>query len=79
MTTIIVDAGLLAKLHNLKEPLQLCTESGKVLARVSPVLDPEEYGPLEPQISLEEANRRIASNERRYTTAEVLAILEKLP
>lgn len=79
MTRIVVDDVLLAKLQNLREPLQLCDPTGKVLANVSPTLDPEEYGPLEPQISREEANRRLSSSERRYTTAEVIAYLEQLP
>jgi len=77
MTRIILDDAMKAKLHNLTEPLELCDPTGRVLARVVPRYDPEEYD-LEPKISQEEIERRSASNEPTYTTAEVLAYLEKL-
>jgi hypothetical protein len=48
------------------------------LGRFIPALDPSQYEPLQPQISDEELQRRRNSNEKRYTTAEVLAYLEKL-
>ena len=78
MTRIIVDTAMQRKLHNLTEPLELCNESGKVLARVTPVLDLSQYEPLEPQVSEGELLRRAQSEGKTYTTAEVLAYLEKL-
>ena len=36
MTRIICDAALREKLHDLATPLELCDESGHVLARVVP-------------------------------------------
>jgi hypothetical protein len=78
MTRIVVDVALRSKLQNLTEPLELCDESGRVLARVTPTRDLSEYEPLEPQISDEELVRRSQSNEKTFTTAEVLAYLEKL-
>lgn len=78
MTRVILDAGLRQKLKNFTETLEICDESGKVQARLIPYLDPKEYGPLEPQVSDEELIRRSQSNEPTYTTAEVLAYLEKL-
>ncbi|HET6878539.1 MAG TPA: hypothetical protein VFI31_00105 [Pirellulales bacterium] len=78
MTRIVVDALLREKLQDLAGPLELCDDAGKVLARVMPVYDPEEYGPLDPPISEEELDRRSKSNERRYTTDEVLRHLEQL-
>jgi hypothetical protein len=78
MTRIVVDELLRSKLHNLSEPLELCDESGRVLARLTPQLDLSKYGPLLPQVSDEELDRRERANEKRYTTAEVLAYLEKL-
>jgi hypothetical protein len=77
MTRVIVDETLRNKLHNLSEPLELCDESGRVLARLTPLLDPSRYN-LEPQISQEEMRQRKQSKEKTYTTAEVLAHLEKL-
>jgi hypothetical protein len=78
MTKITVDAALLSKLNNLTEPLELCDEAGHVLAKVRPVYDPALYGPLEPQVSNEELDRRFKS-DKWYTTAEVLEHLRKLP
>jgi hypothetical protein len=78
MTRVIVDEVLRSKLHNLSQPLELCDESGRVLGRVFPTLDLSQYEPWEPQVSEEELDRREQANEKRYTTAEVLAYLEKL-
>jgi hypothetical protein len=78
MTRITLDADLRSKLLNLTQPLELCDESGRVLARVLPAIDPSMYEGLEPQISEEELQRRLQNKGRTYTTAEVLAYLEKL-
>ena len=77
MTRLIVDATLPAKLHALTSPAELCDPDGRVLGRFFPVLNPAEYN-LEPDISEEEFQRRLQANEKTYTTAEVLAYLEKL-
>ncbi len=77
MTRIVVDEALRTRFHNFAEPFELCDDSGRVLARVIPQLDPAEYN-LEPEISQEEIRRRRQSNERTYSTAEVLARLERL-
>jgi hypothetical protein len=93
MTRIILDAGLRQKLNNLREPLELCDESGRVLGRFTPALElcdesgrvlGQLYPPLEssptngtePHLSEEELQRR--EQEPEYSTAEVLAYLEKL-
>lgn len=78
MTRVILDAALRSKLHDLAEPVELCDESGRVVGRVIPVPEDAEEGPFEPQISEEEIKRRINSDEKRYTTAEVIAYLESL-
>ena len=76
MTRIVIDAELRKKLLDLKEPLELTDEEGKLLGQFTPAFDPSEWEPLEPQISEEELQRRENSNERRYTTAEVLSFLQ---
>ncbi len=63
-------------MHELSEPLDLCDESGRVLARVSPTIDLSQYEAWEPPISPAELQRREQSGERRYTIAEVLAHLK---
>jgi len=77
MTQVIVDEMLRSKLYNLSRPLELCDESGQILARVFPMLDLSQYEPLEPQISREEMQRRKQS-DKWYTTDEVLAHLKRL-
>jgi hypothetical protein len=74
MTRVVLDASLREKLHQLIQPLELCDEDGKVLARLTPVYSASEYGPLEPQISDEEIQRRIKS-DKWHTTAQVLTHL----
>ncbi|HWE35966.1 MAG TPA: hypothetical protein VG406_05280 [Isosphaeraceae bacterium] len=78
MTRILVDRVLRDKLRDLKEPLELCDESGRVLAQVVPATGVSEYEPCEPPVPNEELLRRARSTGRRYTTAEVLAYLESL-
>jgi hypothetical protein len=78
MTRITLDATLRNKLLDLTQPLELCDESGRVLAHLVPKIDPSLYEGLEPQISREELERRKQNKGKTYTTAEVLAHLEKL-
>jgi hypothetical protein len=76
MTRLIVDADLPDKLPDLVEPVELCDASGRVFGRYFPQVDPAVFQ-LEPRITPEELERRRRSNEQTYTTAEVLAHLEK--
>jgi hypothetical protein len=79
MTRIMVDDLLRGKLHNFKQALEFCDESGAVLARLVPVLGPAEYEGAEPRVSKEELERRKQEKGgKTYSTAEVLAYLEKL-
>jgi hypothetical protein len=77
MNKVVLDPATRDKLHNLKEPLELCDESGRVLARLLPTLDLSQYECIEPPITEEELRRRESSKEW-YTTKEVLDYLEKL-
>ena len=77
MTKLIVDATLPEKLPGLIYPVELCDANGRILGRYFPELDPAEFD-LEPQISEEELRRRAQSDEKTYTTAEVLEYLRKL-
>lgn len=78
MTKITLDSDMRNKLLDLTQPLELCDESGRVLARLLPTLDPSKYDDLEPRISQAELQRRKQNKGKAYTTAEVLAHLEKL-
>ena len=77
MTRVIIDAALRNKLNNLTEPLELCDESGQVVARVVPAVDLSQFELWEPAISEEELQRREQS-EKWYSTAEVLRHLQSL-
>lgn len=77
MTRIILDEAMRAKLQNLKEPLELCDESGRALARVLPIIDLTGYDLTEPPISEEEL-QRIERSDKWYTTNEVLERLSRM-
>jgi hypothetical protein len=77
MTQIIIDKEWRSKLHDLTEPLELCDETGKLLARLFPVLDESLYEKWEPATSKEELDR--IRKEPDYSTEELLAHLKSLP
>lgn len=80
MTQISIDPGTSAKLLTLKAPAVLCDPTtGRVLGRFIPEFDPSEWELVSGGASEEELDRREASNERRFTTVEVLSHLENLP
>jgi hypothetical protein len=85
MKKVVVDAVLRKKLLTITEPVELCDESGKVLGHFLPTIDLSvdeidlsEFALDRPLASDEELERRSQSNEKIYTTAEVLAYHEKL-
>jgi hypothetical protein len=78
MTQFFLDANVSGQLHNLTHPVELCDPSGRILGEFVPRIDMSEWEPVSPAASEEELDRREQSNEKRYTTAEVLAYLEKL-
>ncbi len=72
MTQIIVDANLASKLHDLRQVTELCDPAGRVVGKFVPLIDLSKRKPLSPVVTEEELDRRERSNEKRYTTAEVL-------
>lgn len=78
MTQIILDTSVSCRLNDLTHSVELCDSSGRVLGRFVPRIDMSEWEPLSPAASEEELDRREKAGEKRYTTAEVLAYLEKL-
>ncbi len=78
MTQVILDASASSKLTEISHPVELCDPSGRVLGRFVPLLDLSLWEPLSPDISEEDLEQRAQSKEQRYSTAEVLAHLEKL-
>jgi hypothetical protein len=78
MSKIVVESALRKEFQKVYYPVEVCDETGHVIGRFYPSLDLSEYELISPEISDEEMERRLNSNEKRYTTAEVLAFLEKL-
>jgi hypothetical protein len=78
VTQIILDANLTTRLNELGQSAELCDPSGQVIGRFVPRIDLSQWEPITPEVSEEELDRREQANEKRYTTAEVLAHLEKL-
>jgi hypothetical protein len=76
MTKIIVDETLRSKLHNLRQPLEFCDESGRVLGNFLPAPDLSDFEPCDPEISEEELRQREESSDW-YTIQEVLARLQQ--
>lgn len=78
MTQIILDAVLRSKLFDLRQPLDLCDESGKIIAHVIPAIDPADYEPVPPPELSQEELRTIEQSSRWYTSEQVLKHLESL-
>jgi len=78
MTQIKLDATLASKLQKLDCEAQLCDPSGNVVGRFVPLIDLSMWEPVTPGVSEEELDRREQSNEKHYTTDEVLKHLESL-
>lgn len=78
MTRLVLDSATLEKLLYLAEPLGLCDDSGSRRAVLIPVYDPDEFGPLQPQVSDDKLRRRENSTEPRYSIEEVLRHLDQL-
>jgi hypothetical protein len=76
MTRVTVDSDLRTRLLDLREPLVLCDESGKVIGEVTPLQNCLPPGYVEPPLSEEEWKRRQEGPD--YSIDEVIAKLEQL-
>jgi hypothetical protein len=80
MRKVLIDELLLSKLNGLTEVVELCDESGKIVATVvpcSPKYNPEQWDLCEPPPMTPEELERIR-DEPEFTTEEVLDYLRKL-
>ena len=71
MTRITLDPNLRHNLPDLSQPFAVCDEAGNLVGRFIPAS-------MEPPLSRDEIERRKQNKGKTYTTAEVLAHLEKL-
>jgi hypothetical protein len=77
MSHVTLDSSAASQLNQVTESVEVRDPSGRVIGRFVPLIDKSEWEPLSSEISEEELDRRERSNEKTYTTAEVLAYLEK--
>lgn len=74
---VVVDEQMRAKLAKVDEPAMICTSDGTVLGYFTP--SPPQKLNLQPQISVEELERRRAdTTSPTYTTEEVIQYLRGL-
>ncbi len=81
MTRVTVDAELKRKLLNCTTPLELCDESGIILAKLAPCTpetDPNDWIDLTPEVTDEEIQREIESGEATHSTEELIAEIKKM-
>lgn len=77
MTQIMLDATATSRLCRVKEPVEICDPEGHIIGQFIPLTNMSDWEPVSPDVSEDELERRSKSDEKRYTTAEVLARLEK--
>jgi hypothetical protein len=71
MPKVVIDAHLAEQLRQATGPVLLCDEAGKVVGQFAP----PSWDSLTPGVDEAELQQRFASDERRYSTAEVLELL----
>lgn len=76
MTRVVLDESLQSVFLGFSTPLEVCDSSGRVVGKFVPSVDYEAVERVRPFISEEELDRR--NQSRSFSTAEVLARLEKL-
>ncbi|HPM85037.1 MAG TPA: hypothetical protein PLF81_30245 [Candidatus Anammoximicrobium sp.] len=75
MTRFVIDQATKARLRDLREPLEICSESGDVLGYFTPAIEPAMYEGVVSPNSLEELARRSREGGGRRL-ADILRDLE---
>ena len=78
MSQIVLDSSSLAKLRAVTQPVEICDPSGRVWGRFLPQFDLSEWEIIGQELTQEELRTIERSNQKRYTTSEVIAHLEGL-
>jgi len=81
MVRITVDDELRKKFFNFTEDIELCDETGRVVARLQSVTHgaaSAQWEPLTPEPDRQEIERRLQKNEPTYSTEEVVSHLRSL-
>lgn len=77
MNQIVIDNETKSRLGDCENPVELCDESGRVLARLTPVYTMDDALACAPPMTEEEL-QNIENGGKWYTTEEVLNHLENL-
>jgi hypothetical protein len=75
MSKLTLPAAIRGQFERLHEPTDLVDEDGRAIGRFVPQSELER---LTRPVSEDELRRRLAANEKRYSTAEVIRHLESL-
>lgn len=76
MPRVILNESLRSIFMGFTTPLEVCDSNGRIVGRFLPAVDYKALERARPPVSEEELDRR--SQSRSFSTAEVLARLEKL-
>lgn len=77
MTRVTLDNETVGKLHDLRENLEVCDASGRLLGYFVPTEDTAMYAEVDARVSDEELDRREAEEEGR-PLAEILKDLKEM-
>jgi hypothetical protein len=81
MTRVMVDAEMRKKLLGCTTLLELCDESGDVVAKLIPCvreIDPNEWIDLTPDLTDEELEKEIESGDEGYSTQEIIDEIKRI-
>lgn len=78
MIQVTLDSEQSNKLRDAQEFVELCDPAGVVIGQFVPRFDPTKWEIVGDQLSDEELDRLANSDQKRYTTEEVLAHLRNL-
>lgn len=73
----MLDATATSRLCRAKDAVEICDPEGHIIGQFIPLINMSDWEPISPDVREDELERRSKSDEKRYTTAEVLAHLEK--
>ncbi len=76
MNRVVVDPATHARLREVRQTLELCDDSGRLVGHFVPTLDPSECADLEPHVSEAELDRRERAGGGR-PLVDILTDLEK--
>lgn len=75
---VVLDAALLAKLSEIVYPVEFVDPAGNVVGQFTPTFDRSKWEEVGGDVSNDELDRLLASDQRRFTPEEVISHLRSL-